>query len=62
MSLWDGLFSHLRLPVAQILLTRNDIADVSFFSLEYKAIFLMMASALNTLMRKTPSRNYLTWV
>ncbi|KAL5364583.1 Aspartate/glutamate/uridylate kinase [Aspergillus floccosus] len=27
MSLWDGLFSHLRLPVAQILLTRNDIAD-----------------------------------
>lgn len=28
MSLWDGLFSHLRLPVAQILLTRNDIADV----------------------------------
>lgn len=29
MSLWDGLFAHLRLPVAQILLTRNDIADVS---------------------------------
>ena len=28
MSLWDGLFAHLRLPVAQILLTRNDIADV----------------------------------
>lgn len=28
MSLWDGLFGHLRLPVAQILLTRNDIADV----------------------------------
>ncbi|OJJ84944.1 glutamate 5-kinase [Aspergillus glaucus CBS 516.65] len=27
MSLWDALFSHLRLPVAQILLTRNDIAD-----------------------------------
>ncbi|PYH76955.1 glutamate 5-kinase [Aspergillus uvarum CBS 121591] len=27
MSLWDGLFAHLRLPVAQILLTRNDIAD-----------------------------------
>lgn len=32
MSLWDGLFSHLRLPVAQILLTRNDIADVSVHS------------------------------
>lgn len=28
MSLWDNLFSHLRIPVAQILLTRNDIADV----------------------------------
>ncbi|KAJ5232757.1 hypothetical protein N7468_005713 [Penicillium chermesinum] len=27
MSLWDNLFSHLRVPVAQILLTRNDIAD-----------------------------------
>ncbi|KAJ5150999.1 glutamate 5-kinase [Penicillium canariense] len=29
MSLWDNLFSHLRVPVAQILLTRNDIADRS---------------------------------
>ncbi|KAF2433565.1 putative glutamate 5-kinase [Tothia fuscella] len=27
MSLWDQLFSHMRQPVAQILLTRNDIAD-----------------------------------
>ncbi|KAI5304778.1 hypothetical protein KEM56_005951, partial [Ascosphaera pollenicola] len=27
MSLWDGLFEHLRQPVAQVLLTRNDIAD-----------------------------------
>ncbi|KAI1916238.1 Glutamate 5-kinase [Ophidiomyces ophidiicola] len=27
MSLWDSLFSHLRQPIAQILLTRNDIAD-----------------------------------
>ncbi|MCJ1227616.1 hypothetical protein MMC12_004272 [Toensbergia leucococca] len=26
-SLWDSLFGHLRQPVAQILLTRNDIAD-----------------------------------
>ena len=26
-SLWDNLFSHLRQPIAQILLTRNDIAD-----------------------------------
>ncbi|OQD70145.1 hypothetical protein PENDEC_c026G05742 [Penicillium decumbens] len=29
MSLWDNLFSHLRVPVAQILLTRNDISDRS---------------------------------
>lgn len=28
-SLWDMLFGHLRQPIAQILLTRNDIADVS---------------------------------
>ena len=28
MSLWDSLFNHLQQPVAQILLTRNDIADV----------------------------------
>ncbi|OJD28743.1 glutamate 5-kinase [Diplodia corticola] len=27
MSLWDQLFSHMNQPVAQILLTRNDIAD-----------------------------------
>ncbi|KIW05913.1 glutamate 5-kinase [Verruconis gallopava] len=27
MSLWDQLFGHMRQPVAQILLTRNDIAD-----------------------------------
>ncbi|RYO75605.1 hypothetical protein DL766_004249 [Monosporascus sp. MC13-8B] len=28
-SLWDSLFEHLRQPIAQILLTRNDIADRS---------------------------------
>ena len=28
MGLWESLFAHLRQPVAQILLTRNDIADV----------------------------------
>lgn len=27
MSLWASLFAHLQQPVAQILLTRNDIAD-----------------------------------
>ncbi|TLS24707.1 hypothetical protein PpBr36_08688 [Pyricularia pennisetigena] len=29
MSLWDSLFTQLRQPIAQILLTRNDIADRS---------------------------------
>ncbi|KAI3338987.1 glutamate 5-kinase [Ustulina deusta] len=28
-SLWDSLFAHLRQPISQILLTRNDIADRS---------------------------------
>ena len=32
MSLWDSLFGHLRIPVAQILLTRSDIADVRAFT------------------------------
>jgi len=35
MSLWDNLFSHLNVPVAQILLTRNDIADVCVSVLIY---------------------------
>jgi glutamate 5-kinase len=30
-ALWDELFRQLRQPVAQILLTRNDIADVGFW-------------------------------
>lgn len=29
MSIWDSLFAHMDQPVAQILLTRNDIADRS---------------------------------
>lgn len=29
MGIWDSIFQHLKQPVAQILLTRNDIADVS---------------------------------
>lgn len=40
MSLWDNLFSHLRVPVAQILLTRNDIADVSWKQLIVALHFL----------------------
>lgn len=42
MSLWDSLFGHLQQPVAQILLTRNDIADVSVaYILGTKATSLM---------------------
>ncbi|KAL2423288.1 putative glutamate 5-kinase [Exophiala dermatitidis] len=29
MSIWDSLFAHMNQPVAQILITRNDIADRS---------------------------------
>ncbi len=29
MSIWDSLFAHMNQPVAQVLLTRNDIADRS---------------------------------
>ena len=35
-SLWDSLFAHLRQPVAQILLTRNDIADVRLYTLSQR--------------------------
>lgn len=28
-ALWDQLFGMLKQPIAQILMTRNDIADVS---------------------------------
>ena len=30
-ALWDQLFGMLKQPIAQILITRNDIADVSPF-------------------------------
>lgn len=32
MSLWDQLFSNYHQPIAQILLTRNDIADVHAYN------------------------------
>jgi glutamate 5-kinase len=35
-GLWDSLFGHLRQPIAQILLTRNDIADVSTSSSSFR--------------------------
>lgn len=35
MSLWDSLFTQLRQPIAQILLTRNDIADVCSKTLSF---------------------------
>ncbi|KAI5814375.1 Aspartate/glutamate/uridylate kinase [Pyronema omphalodes] len=40
-ALWDELFSHLRQPVAQILLTRNDVAD--------RTQYLNAANTLNEL-------------
>jgi len=32
-ALWDNLFGQLGQPIAQILLTRGDISDVSFYHL-----------------------------
>ncbi|OCK85981.1 glutamate 5-kinase [Lepidopterella palustris CBS 459.81] len=42
MSLWDQLFGHLRQPVAQILLTRNDIADRTQYSNAQKTFFELL--------------------
>lgn len=63
MSLWDSLFGHLRVPVAQILLTRNDIADVSLeIGSTVDLCLSSCCSELNMSMLKTLSRNFLTWV
>jgi glutamate 5-kinase len=37
-SLYDSLFAHLRQPVSQILITRNDIADVSVVGYSMKKV------------------------
>jgi glutamate 5-kinase len=42
MSLWDQLFSHMRQPVAQILLTRNDIADRTQYLNAQNTFFQLM--------------------
>lgn len=42
MSLWDQLFSHMRQPVAQILLTRNDIADRTQYLNAQNTMFQLM--------------------
>lgn len=52
-SLWDSLFAHLRQPIAQILLTRGDIADVSkrsFCHVSGTAILTLRCRELNTSM------------
>lgn len=35
-ALWDQLFGMLKQPIAQILMTRNDIADVSWAATELR--------------------------
>lgn len=42
MSLWDSLFGHLRQPISQILLTRNDIADVSKKDFRSRKVFQLI--------------------
>lgn len=56
-SLWDSLFGHLSQPVAQVLLTRNDIADVRADRLRGRPAGVLMhdSSERDTSMHKTPS-------
>jgi hypothetical protein len=60
-SLWDSLFGHLRQPIAQILLTRNDIADVRGPKVS-DGTELTYDSALNTSMLKIHLLSCLKWV
>ena len=55
-ALWDSLFTHLAQPVAQILLTRNDIADVSHFPTPW-LLALTTDSERDISMPKTLSMN-----
>lgn len=47
MSLWDSLFGHLQCPIAQILLTRNDISDVRISGVEMKNCSRLQAYAIS---------------
>jgi glutamate 5-kinase len=42
MSLWDQLFGHVKQPIAQILLTRNDIADRTQYQNAQNTFFELM--------------------
>lgn len=61
MTLYDSLFEHLRQPIAQILLTRNDIADVRPRYDHYE-LQLTGRSGRNIKTLRTHSQNFLTWV
>ena len=53
-ALWDELFKQLRQPVAQILLTRNDIADVS---ISLQNILLSWREGTNSGLQRTQYLN-----
>lgn len=44
MSMYDDLFGQFNQPVAQILLTRNDLADVSLFHTSVFVLFVHFIS------------------
>lgn len=59
MNIWDSLFNHLKQPVAQILLTRNDIADVSF---DLRSFILWLSQCYNVLCREGEKVGLLTFI
>lgn len=58
MALYDDLFGQFGQPVAQILLTKNDLADVSFWYLKHKKKTHFSNSVHNTLMQPIVLKNF----
>jgi hypothetical protein len=54
-ALWDQLFGMLKQPIAQILMTRNDIADVSH---HWRGLRGARADQVVDLAVPLPERNY----
>ena len=60
--MWDNLFSQLEQPIAQILLTRGDIADVSLLPLFFWPPFAPPTSSPDLFLARTQRTRYLNAV